>query len=215
MNATSFASVSTGVDYLAAARAPRDSRRLPTGKRRYEIKDIQHRHREIIRLAMLGMKQVDIAKALGITPQNVSTVLNSQPIVNELAKLHEVADKNVVDVNAEVKAMIPKALETHREIMEERKQVEVDGKQLEIYAYDAPTRQRSADRVLDMAGHSRIQRVQGEIVHGYLSLNEIEAIKRRAASIIDVSPASSSTPSSFTSELKPTTTKNAASPQEG
>jgi len=188
----------TGIDYLAAARAPRDNRRRPVGKRRYEIKDIQHRHREIIRMSLAGMKNVAIAATLGITPQNVCDALRSQPIVEEMAKLQEKADERAIDFHKEIKRLVPKALETHEEILTERR---ITDKGNEVYRYDAPVRQRSADRILDSAGLGRIQRIQGEVVHGFLSHDDIEVIKKRAISrVIDITP---SPPSSETGKAEP------------
>lgn len=159
------------------------------GHRRYEVKDIQARHREMVRMSLLGMKQTSIAAELGVTPQSVSNALNSQPVIQVMATLQEKADEKALSTKERLDELCPAAIRTFEEIMTEK--VDIEGTL--VYKYDGPLRKSTASDVLDRAGYGRIQRIQGQVVHGFLSPDDIEDIKRRAReSIIDVTPAQES-----------------------
>lgn len=181
-------SPTTGLDYLEFAKRPRSKRRLPMGNRRYEIKEIQGRQREIIRLHLEGLKNTQIAERLSVTTATVSNTLNSQPVVEIMAKLQEKADEKVIDNHEALMEWVPKAIECHAEILTAKITTDEGN---EVYVYPAPTRQRSADRFLDSTGFGRIQRVQGQVVHGFLAPEDIEDIKRRALKripVVDIVP---------------------------
>ena len=61
--------------------------RLPQTHRKYQVEQMWDIHHEVVRLALIGMKSVDIADHLGITPVMVSYTLRS-PIVQELSLIH-------------------------------------------------------------------------------------------------------------------------------
>lgn len=62
------------------------------------MQSLRPRHYEMIRLAFLGVKQVDIAAKMGITQAALSCILSSPLAKAELAKLNHEANKNITNV---------------------------------------------------------------------------------------------------------------------
>ena len=94
----------TQVEYLYGFEGQeRDRRRAAPGKRKtYEIKQLWQRQHEIIRMALVGMDNKDIARALGITKEAVSMTLNSQIVKEKLSLMRAVRDAETIDVAKEL-----------------------------------------------------------------------------------------------------------------
>ena len=91
--------------------------RLPTGHREFEVQKIWNITHEIMRLHILGLKNVDIADRLGITAQTVSNAVNSSIVKRQIAIMQGARDANTVDVTKRVLEMAPKALDVLENIM--------------------------------------------------------------------------------------------------
>lgn len=139
----------------------------PATNRRFEIQEMWERHHQICRLAVLGLKGVEIARQLGISEQTVSNTLNSAIVKRHLSILRDAADLAAVDVAAEIKALAPLATKRIRGILEN------DNAEDKLHA-------SVAQDILDRAGHGAIKKVQSENLHAHLTLDEIEEIKARA-----------------------------------
>lgn len=148
--------------------------RLPTGNRKYAIQALWDVHHEITRLALLGLKHVDIANTLGITPTMVSYTLNSPIVKRQLAIMRGARDAEAVDVAAQIKSLAPKAVEVLEDLLTSES---------ESMKYKAAT------GILDRAGHAPVQRLQASVAHGYFTADEIADIKSRAKDIIDIGEA--------------------------
>lgn len=144
-----------------------DKRNNPEG-RKYQIQKLWAIHHEICRLAILGMKQIDIARVLGITEATVSTCLNSAVVKQQLHVLRMARDSSVVDVAKRIEAMAPKAAETMDAVLSGDT--------------DANTRLKVdvAKDILDRAGHAAVKTIKGEFAHAFLTIEDIEDIKRKA-----------------------------------
>jgi predicted transcriptional regulator len=145
--------------------------RLPTGNRKYNIKEMWDCHHEVVRLALLGLKHVDIANTLGVTPVMVSYTLNSPIVKRQLAIMRGARDAEAVDVAAQIKALAPKAVEVLEGLLES----ESEGMKF-----------KAATGVLDRAGHAPVQRLQASMAVGHFTADEIAEIKNRAKDIIDI-----------------------------
>lgn len=141
----------------------------------YEYKELRENHLEILRLKICGLKDVQIAEQLQLTPVTVQNVLNSpiyRPLLQELQTL---ANCESIDIGKRIAELAPKALERLEEIL----------------TYDIVNGQSvspallkgAAVDLLSMAGYGKTTKVSGNITHNHLSSEEIESIKQRAREI--------------------------------
>lgn len=97
-----------------------DSRRAEGGNKNYELKEVREHHVEIARRLVLGQRPVEIASALGITPQTVSNVRNN-PVVKELViALQNERNDNTQDVVRQVSALAPNAIKLLEQVINYR-----------------------------------------------------------------------------------------------
>ena len=145
----------------------KDKRRAEPGERKtYNIQQLWQRTHEIIALALLGLKETEIARSLNIHPQTVSNTVNSDLGRKKLSEMREKRDENFTNVAEEVAKLFPIAIETYEKILqgEEKSRMQKE----------------TADTVLmDIGGHRAPTRVQGEHVHAYLDREAIEEFKKR------------------------------------
>lgn len=144
--------------------------------RPYQIEQLWDCHHEIVRMALIGMKHVEIAKTLGVSPVTVSYTLRSPIVMRQLEEMRAVRDLGAVDVAKQIKELAPKAVE----ILEELLDNEMANVQL-----------KAAESVLDRAGYAPVQRVKvdGDVRH--FTTIEISEIKNRARDIgllVDITP---------------------------
>lgn len=130
----------------------------------YEPQSLNARHREILRLAALGYKYVQIAKILGITPAVVGYTVNSPLGQSFLAEIHEARTGSVKDVHNRLQEMSPLAAELLLDIMNEGK--------------SESNRLKAAEKVLEMTGHKTENKHMH--LHTHLSKDEIKQLKETA-----------------------------------
>lgn len=134
----------------------------------YQIEQMWSVHHEIVRLAIIGMKHVDIANHLGISPVMVSYTLRS-PIVQERLKNMEAArDIDAIDVAKEIQELAPKAVKVLEKLLDEG----TENNQL-----------RAAQDILDRSGHAAVRLIKTENIHAHFSADEIEDMKKRAREV--------------------------------
>lgn len=85
--------------------------RHTSGHRKYEISGMWEQHHAIKRMLVAGVKQVDIAKALGVTPVMVSYTANSAIVQREIQALRNQADKQAIDVVNRIQEISPAAID--------------------------------------------------------------------------------------------------------
>ena len=137
--------------------------KLPTGKRKYQIKKLWTRHEEINRRLLLGQKSKDIAKELNISEATVSYTANSKLAQKELGIMKAARDAKSIDVAMQIKEIAPQALDILEEIMNG------DETQQSLKA-------KVASDLLDRAGYSPPKKVLGMVAHSHFTGDDIEKI---------------------------------------
>lgn len=137
--------------------------RPPTGERQYAIETMWNVHHEIVRLAVMGFKQVDIANQLNISEVTVSYTLNSPIVKRKLDCMHAARDLQAIDVAKQIQALAPKAIEAMEVLLE---------------SDVASVKLRAAVDILDRAGHGAVKKEMSLV--GHLGKEDIEEIKARA-----------------------------------
>lgn len=143
--------------------------RLPTGNRQYQIERMWDSHHEIVRLLLIGMKQVDIARTLGVSEVMVSYTANSAIVRRQLDQMRAARDADAIDISKRIKALLPKAVEVLEQTMEE--------------GVIPQLRLAAAKDVLDRGGHPAVKGVDVRTGPTFLTRDEISEIKERARSI--------------------------------
>lgn len=143
--------------------------RLPTGNRRYNIQEMQNIHHEVARLLLLGMKHVEVASRLGVTPTMVSYTANSPVVKRQLAVMRGARDVSAVDCAQRIKELAPIAIERLEKLLDSENEQIVH---------------KTAVAVLDRAGHAPVQRMQADMVHMHFTANELDDIKSRARNFL-------------------------------
>lgn len=138
-------------------------------RRRYEITQLWEIHHEIVRRVSLGDRHSEIAKDLGVTDAMVSYTKNSKVAQDKIAIMRGAMDADTVELGQRIQRMAPKALDLLEQV--------IDGKGAGKDAH-INLRARSAESMLDRAGHGAVKKIMG--LHAHLSPEDIERIKQRA-----------------------------------
>jgi DNA-binding MarR family transcriptional regulator len=132
--------------------------------RKYEVKNLYDKHHQVLRLTALGtMSQKDIARAVNLTPQMVSNIVNSTLGQDLLKTIRGTLDKQVIDISQAVKDLTPKAIETIGDLMDS------DNEKIRLAA---------AMDILDRGGYAAPKNLNVSHTHK-LSQADIEGIKSR------------------------------------
>jgi predicted transcriptional regulator len=146
-----------------------DKRR--NGERRtFEVQKMWNSHHEITRLALLGMKQADIARHLKISEAMVSYTLNSEVVKERLAIMKGARDAETVDLARDILELAPLAIKIYEKLLEEG----VNGSPTALH-------KATADRVLDVSGFGPVKRIDARHAHlvGHFSAEDLEKIKEQ------------------------------------
>jgi len=136
--------------------------------RKYQITQLWDVHHEIVRLALLGMKHVEIASTLGINPVTVSYTLRSPIVHRQLEQMRSVRDFGAIDIAKEIAALAPAAVKVLEELLDN----ELPNIKL-----------KAAENILDRAGYAAVQRIKQDIIVSHFTAAEIIDIKARAKDI--------------------------------
>ena len=143
-----------------------DLRRVEDRKT-YDIKSLWQRSHEIIALAVRGLKQVEIAEILDVTPQTVSNTLNSDLGQQKLSLMRKGRDDEALKVSERIEALTQKALDVYDKIFDNV------GDQIPI-----TLQKQTADTVaLELSGYRAPTKIQS--FHASATLEEIEEFKQR------------------------------------
>jgi len=133
----------------------------------YDIKQLWQRSHEILGLALQGLKQVEIAKILNISPVTVSNTLNSTLGKTKLSEMRGERDEHYIRVNEEVKKLTIKALDTYHQLFDSPN-------------IDPKMKKETADTItLDIAGMRAPTKVDTRTLHAHVTVEEIAEFKRR------------------------------------
>ena len=145
-----------------------DLRRAKDGERKtYNVKSLWQRNHEILRLAVLGYKNKQIADVLGITPATVSNTLNSDLGKDKLSKLRLRRDRETIDVAKRVAELLPEAMNVYENILNG------DPKATKMMKETADT------IVMDIGGYRAPTKVQKESAHVFMTSKELDDFKKR------------------------------------
>ena len=108
----------------------------------------ESRHREILRMKLLGLKNTEVANALDITDATVSIIVNSPLFQMRMKEMQKTADNRVFDVLDYMRENAQGAAETIVGVMKS--------------AQKDSTRLSAASKVLAIAGYSGAEPVQGK-----------------------------------------------------
>lgn len=142
-------------------------RRFNGSGRKYQIQQLWDLHHEIIRLALLGWKHLEIARELGVTGATVSNCLNSEIGRRHLELMRNARDAESIDLATEIRNNAPRAFKLLMELMDDD---------------TTATKERIAIAMdnLNRAGYMPPKVVEGHFIHAHLTRQEIDEIKSRA-----------------------------------
>lgn len=118
-------------------------------------------HREIARRLVLGQKQSDICRDLGLSASRISIIVNSPLFKIEVCKLENERDKGVVDVQRTLQEVSPLALEVMERTM--------------LMGRSEKLRFDAASSLLDRAGYGAIGK-QAINISGMVKYGEVESL---------------------------------------
>jgi len=144
----------------------------PELRRKWTIGEIQEGHHEVLRLVVLGYKDTEISKIVGMTPDHIGCIRRSPIAQDKIEIMRGARDADTVDLIKEIQDLAPKALDTLRGVM--------DSTDPEI---KVSQKIKVAESILDRAGFAPKKNIRAEHVHAHLTSDEITAIKMRARTV--------------------------------
>lgn len=129
-----------------------DGRRNEVGGRKYEIAELRVKPREIARLQLLGFQNKVIAALVGLTPEQVSNIVNSEVYKNHLEELAGARDDEFVRVQKRIQSLSVLAMQRIEEAVVDPLADSHPG------GLTAQERLTAAFKVIDRAGHSPVQK---------------------------------------------------------
>jgi len=144
-----------------------DLRRKDGERKTHNIKQLWQWSHEILNLAVRGMKPVEIAEILNITPQTVSNTLNSDLGMQKLSEMRKKRDEDTYDTVKEIDDLTKKALDVYHEIFDDK---------MESHAM----KKKVADTVtLELSGLRVPTKIHSGNFNVIATLEEIEEFKKR------------------------------------
>lgn len=145
-----------------------EDRRRTEERKSFTVENIWNSHQEIMRLAVTGMKQADIARELGVSEVMVSYTLNSPVVKRQMMVMQAARDVDAIDVAKRIQEVAPKALDVLEELLE---------------TGNDTIRLRTATDLLDRAGHAAVKTFRTQSLSVHLDKEDLDEIKQRAREI--------------------------------
>lgn len=162
-----------GSSAIYGAAASDQRRRVPGApKKCYVVKEMWDMHHEIARRVVLGQKNTAIANALGVSITLVSNVKNSPVVMEKIDLLRGTRDIETVDIAKQIQDIAPAALDLLKEIISSGK--------VDEEVIPGRLRAHHAEKMLDRAGFGAPRIIQGKVLHGHFTSDDIKEIKERA-----------------------------------
>jgi len=132
------------------------------------IDSVMTRHRIIAQQAVCGLTPAQIARNVGMTMAGVRVVLQSPIVSQHIKAIQKQGDEKAFNVNAEIQALLPSALEVLEESLSEEHPITV--------------RRDTAFKLLGIAGYSERKNVHvsGGLNHAVLTAEQISKLVERA-----------------------------------
>ena len=170
-------SAATNTDkYFSPDRGPDLRKMSPLARaegRTWQVNELWEMHHEVIRLLMFGMKNVDIARRIGCTEQQVSNIRNSPVVQDRLSLMKAARDVKAMDISRDILETAPEALRILKKVL--AGEAIVDDKKPSVNAMI-----RTSESLLDRAGFGAVKKVATSNEHVFYTAEEIEALKARA-----------------------------------
>ena len=154
--------------YFVAPREP-DKRKLKPGEERktFEVNEMWEMHHEIVRRLLLGQKNRDIARALGVSEPVVSYTRNSKVVKDKLDIMRAARDADSIDIATEIRDKAPKALRLLESIIDDSGE-----------KHPMTLVAKTAENWVNRAGYVAPKSIVLEGLVAHFTVDEIEKIKR-------------------------------------
>ena len=169
--------------YFTAPREPDQRRNNGEDRKTFEVNEMWEMHHEIVRLLVMGMKNVEICKLLGVSQPMVSYVRNSKVVKDKLAIMRAARDADTIDVARHIQEVCPKALDLLEDIIDDHGET-----------HSIALAAKTAESWVDRAGHAAVRNIKVAAIVGHFTAEEIADLKRAAteeaevAGMIDIAP---------------------------
>jgi len=164
---------------LYGAREPDGRRALPGERKTYDIKQLWQKNHEILNLALLGIKQEQIAEIVEVSPVTVSNTLNSTLGKEKLALMRGSRDADSWDTAKKIQELAKKSLQLYETILDDSER-DKDGNS----AVSLGMKFNVAKHITnDLSGLKAPTKVEGRFAHAHLTLDEIEELKKRGRQV--------------------------------
>lgn len=160
--------------YFDRDRGPDLRRRSDSGRKRWQVSEMWDIHHEIARRLLLGQKTTSIAEDLNVSPTMVRLVKTSPVVREKLEIMHAAKDDKVIEMAKYIKEKAPIALKLLDDVIE--------GRDIGGVTPTLKMRVDEANNWIDRAGYKAPQRVEGLMLHGHYTADEIEELKKDAVS---------------------------------
>jgi len=125
------------------------------------------KHSNIARYIVLGLDNAEIAKIVGMVPEYISKVRRMPAIMAQIQLLEANKNSDVMDINARINEIMPRALEYLEET-------------LRSDAVSHSVKSQNARHLLAVGGFSPLQRMDMRKITVAISPEDLEAIRARA-----------------------------------
>ena len=143
----------------------------PDGIRKvHTIVEMSGRHHEIARRLVLGQKNTDIARELGVTPMMVSNVRNAPVVKEQMSYLSAKRDQITVRISEQIAETLPRCVKYLTDSIDDPE-------------VNSTVNSRNAFGLLAAGGYGPTKNVNVRSVHQVLTAADIADIRNEAAQI--------------------------------
>jgi len=153
-----------------------ESRPSLTGEHKWQVTEIQNRHHQIKDLLFLGYSNEEICATLNCSPHLVSTVKNSPIIKDQLALMHAAAEGEIIDINKQIKNLVPKVLLGLSEI--------INSGSLDNEPVSQRLRVKEFNNLLDRYMGKPTQNIKTQNINLHFTKEELDEMKMRAVEVL-------------------------------
>lgn len=143
-------------------------------KPKQELKQIQDKHHIIKRLLFLGYQNRQIAQAVGMSEASISNIKNTPIIQQQLKLMRGAADKEVLDLHAQIAEIAPAALQNIKEVVETGT---LNGEPVSARAV-----LKESNNLLDRHMGKATQTIKGMHAHAHFTADDIKQLRDAAIS---------------------------------
>jgi len=140
----------------------------PEVPKSYRVTEMNDRHHEIARLVLLGMKNREIERELGVSECFVSNVRNSPVVKEQVALLRAERDREAIDIAVQIQETLPECIRI------------LSGQLTDSEGKVSPSlKSKNAFGLLSIGGHGPSKNLSVRGVHAVLTAEDIKEIRER------------------------------------